>query len=170
MFYNFFPYFSGGVHSRPRRFFWQQYGSNWTLHYAAADKNHRGILCHKISCSDITAMQERFRKEQCTWKKDNCTFGGKISVDRKCDRYPQRSTSFIVWYNSWEYSKFTGTPGGIPRKINTSPLTRNCYFKNICLRILHDDVKLFPYKIQIFRRQISQNKAEGETFCKDIHQ
>ena len=32
------------------------------------------------------------------------------------------------------------------------------------LRILHDDVKLCPCKIQILRRQTDQNKAEGEKF------
>ena len=62
VFYNFFPYFSGGV----GRFFCHQYGSNWTIHYAAADKNHRGVLSHKISSSHIVAMQERFWQEQCT--------------------------------------------------------------------------------------------------------
>ena len=36
------------------------------------------------------------------------------------------------------------------------------------LRILHDNVKLFSYKIQILWRQTDQNKAEGETFCEDI--
>ena len=38
------------------------------------------------------------------------------------------------------------------------------------MRILHDDLKLFPYKIQILQRQTDQNKAERETFCKDIIQ
>ena len=38
------------------------------------------------------------------------------------------------------------------------------------LRILHDDLKLFPYKIQILQRQTDQNKAERETFCKDVIQ
>ena len=38
------------------------------------------------------------------------------------------------------------------------------------LRILHDDLKLFPYKIQILQRQTDQNKAERETFCEDISQ
>ena len=48
----FFPYFSGGVDSRHGRLFWHQYGSNWTIYYAATDKNHRSVLCHKISSSD----------------------------------------------------------------------------------------------------------------------
>ena len=38
------------------------------------------------------------------------------------------------------------------------------------LRIFHDDLKLFPYKIQILQRQTDRNKAEQETFCKDIIQ
>ena len=38
------------------------------------------------------------------------------------------------------------------------------------LRILHDDLKLFRYKIQIFQRQTDQNKEERETFCEDISQ
>ena len=64
---HFFPHFSGRVDSRHGRFFWHQYGSNWTIYYAAADKNHRGVLCRKISSSDTAAMQERFWQEQCTW-------------------------------------------------------------------------------------------------------
>ena len=61
----FFPYFSGSVDSRPGRFFWHRYGCNWILYYAAADKNHRGVLCHKISSSDTAVMQDRFWQEQC---------------------------------------------------------------------------------------------------------
>ena len=92
VFYNYFPYFSGGVDSRPGRFFWHQYGSNWTIYYAAVDKNHRGVLCHKISSSDTAAMQERFWQEQCTWYKDNSTFGGEILGDRKCSRCPTKAS------------------------------------------------------------------------------
>ena len=92
VFYNFFPYFSGGVDSRPGRFFWHQYGSNWTIYYAAADKNHRGVLCHKISSSDTVAMQERFWQGQCIWWKENSTFGGQILGDRKCSRCPTKAT------------------------------------------------------------------------------
>ena len=36
------------------------------------------------------------------------------------------------------------------------------------MRILHDDLKLFAYKIQIFQRQTDYNKVERETFCEDI--
>ena len=131
VFYNLFQYFSDGVDSRPGRFFWQQYGSNWTLYYAAPDENHRGVLCRKISSSDTAAMQERFWQEQCTWWKDNSTFGGQFSEDRKRGRCPQRSTLFIVRCNSWEYLEFMGTPWGIPQKINTPSLTRNWHFENI---------------------------------------
>ena len=61
----FFLYFSGGEDSRPGRFFWHQYGSNWTLHYTA-NKVHGGVLCHKISSFDTVAMQKRFWQEY-TW-------------------------------------------------------------------------------------------------------
>ena len=97
VFYNFFPYFSGDVDSRSKRFFWHQYGSNWTIYYAAADKNHRCVLCHKLSSSNTVAMQEKFWQGQYTWQMDNSTFGGQVSGDRKCSRCPQnpqRSTSF----------------------------------------------------------------------------
>ena len=88
----FVPYFSGGLDSRPGRFFWHQYGSNWTIYYAAADKYYQGVLCHKISSSYTAAMQERFWQEQCTWQKENSTFGGEISGDRKCSRCPTKAT------------------------------------------------------------------------------
>ena len=152
------------------RLFWHQYGSNWTLHYAAADKNHRGVLCREISSSDTAAMQERFWQKQCTWWKDNSTFSGQISEDRKCGRCPQRLTLFIVRHNSWEYSEFTGTPWGFPRKSTRRLSQENGISKTSVLRILHDDLKLFPYKIQILQRQTDQNKAERETFCGDISQ
>ena len=100
VFYNFFIHFSGGVDSRPGRFFWHQYGSKWTLYHPAADKNHRGVLCHKVSSSDTAAMPERFWQEQCTWWKDNSTFGAQISKDRKCGRCSQRPRPFIVRHNS----------------------------------------------------------------------
>ena len=41
--------------------------------------------------------------------------------------------------------------------------------RTFVLKIFLDDVKLFPYKIQILQRQTDQNKVEGETFCEDIH-
>ena len=38
-------YVQGYIVSRPGGFFWYQYRLNWTIYYAAADKNDRGILC-----------------------------------------------------------------------------------------------------------------------------
>lgn len=38
------------------------------------------------------------------------------------------------------------------------------------LRILHDDLKLFPYKIQLLQSQTDRNKAERLAFCQDISQ
>ena len=87
-----FSYFSGGVESRPGRFFWHQYGSNCTICYAAVDKNHWGVLCLKTSSSDTAAMQERFWQEQCTWYKDNSKFGGQILGASKCSRCPTKAT------------------------------------------------------------------------------
>ena len=149
VFYKFFPYFSGGVDSRPGRLFWHQYGSNWTLYYASGNKNHCGILYCKISSSDTAAMQERFWQEQCTWWKDNSTLGGQISEDRKCGWCPQTPASFIVRHNSWEYSVSKGTPWGIPHKINTHLSQETGISRTSVLRILHDDLKLFAYIIQI---------------------
>ena len=57
-----------------------------------------------------------------------------------------------------------------PRKA-TCRLSQETYVsRKPFLRILHNDLKLFPYKIQILQRQTDQNKAERETFCKDIIQ
>ena len=63
----FFHIFWDGVDSRPGSSFWHQYGPNWRIYYIAGDKNHQGILCHKISSSDTVTMQKRFWQEQCTW-------------------------------------------------------------------------------------------------------
>ena len=57
---SFFLSFSGGLDSMPGRFFWHQYGSNWTIYYAAADKNLRSIFCHKTSSSDVALMLRDF--------------------------------------------------------------------------------------------------------------
>ena len=115
-------------------------------------------------------MQERFRQEQCTWYKENSTFGGLIFKDRKCGRCPHRPTLFITWHNSWEYSKFTGTPWRIPRKSTWHFSQEAVISRTSVLRILHDEVKLFLYKIQILQRLPDQNKAEGETCYEDICQ
>ena len=65
----FFPYFSGGVNNRPGRLFWHQYGSKWTLYYAAADKiietyfAAKSVLKNSKNLpknSDTAAMQEYF--------------------------------------------------------------------------------------------------------------
>ena len=54
-----------------------------------------------------------------------------VAKFRKCGRCPQRLASFIVRHNSWEYSKFTGTPWRIFQKMNTPSPTRKFYFENI---------------------------------------
>ena len=138
------------------------------LYYTAADKNHQGMLCCKISSSDTVAVQQRFWQKQCTWWKDISTFGGQISEDRNWDRCRQRPTLFIFQHNSWEYSKFTGHHEESPWKPTCCLSQETGISTNSLLRILHDDLKLFPYKIQILQRQTDQNKAEQETFCKDI--
>ena len=114
VFYNFFSIF----------FKWCR--QHWMLYYAAADKNHWRVLCRKISTSETVAMQEKFWQEQCTWQKDNSTFGGQISGDRKCGKFPQRpQCSTLLSHNSSEYTEFAGTPWGISQKINTPSLRRN---------------------------------------------
>ena len=139
--YNVFPNFPGGVDSRLGRFFWHQYGSKWTLYYAAADKNHLRVLCRKISSSDTAAIQEKFGHEPYIWWKGNSTFGGQISEDRKCGRCSLRPRSFIIRHNSWEYSEFTGTPWGFPRKSTRRPPQETGISRTSVLRILHDDLK-----------------------------
>ena len=37
---------------------------------------------------------------------------------------------FIVWHNYWEYSEFTGTPWGFPRKSTRRLLQENISFKD----------------------------------------
>ena len=88
VFYNFFPHIfqvvlTAGLGDSfdTRRFTTQQ-----------PTKNHRSVLCDKISSFDTAAMQERLWQGQCTWQKDNSTFGGQILRDRKCSRCPTKST------------------------------------------------------------------------------
>ena len=71
-----------------------------------------------------------------------------------------------------------------PKRIETlrgclqeSPRKSTCRFsqevgisKTSVIRILHQDLKLFPYKIQILQHQTEQNKEEWFTFCQDISQ
>ena len=57
-----------------------------------------------------------------------------------------------------------------PRK-STRRLSQETGISKISiLRILHDDLKLFLYKIQISQRQTDENNSERETFCEDISQ
>ena len=108
-------------------------------------------------------------EEKCTWWKDNSTFGGQILEDRCVLNFRiewqmlTKPRSFIVWHNSWEYSEF-------PRKSTRGLSQENGISRTSVLRILHDDLKLFPYKIQILQRQTNRNKAERKTFCEDISQ
>ena len=58
-----------------------------------------------------------------------------------------------------------------------TPIKLTCYLsqetgvsKKSFSRIFHDDLKLFPYKIQVLQRQTDQNKAEQEAFYKYIIQ
>ena len=99
---------------------------------------------------------------------DGRTIQRLVAKFRKTDARKPRS--FIVRHNSWEYSEFTGTPWGFPRKSTRRLSQENGISRTSVLRILHDDLKLFPYKIQILQRQTDQNKAERETFCEDISQ
>ena len=55
-----------------------------------------------------------------------------------------------------------------PRKPTRRLSQKTGISKTSILRILHDDLKLFPYKILILQRQTDQNKAERETICEDI--
>ena len=57
-----------------------------------------------------------------------------------------------------------------PRKLTRRLSQETVISRTSDLRIFHDDVKLFPYKILILRRQTDQNKAEGEKFCEVICQ
>ena len=66
--------------------------------------------------------------------------------------------------NLWEYHE------DFPRK-STRCLSQETGISRLSvLRILHDDLKFFPYKIQIWQRQTDQNKAERETFCEGVNQ
>ena len=104
----FFPYFSGGVDSRPGRFFWHQYGSKLTLYFAGADKNHQGVLCRKISSSDTAAVQEIFGRKNVPdgrtiqrlvakfWKTDACSIS---ELSGRCSQSRDRSSFGIILEN-----------------------------------------------------------------------
>ena len=57
-----------------------------------------------------------------------------------------------------------------PRKSTRRLSQETGISRKTVLRIIHDDLKLFPYKIQISQRQTDLNKAEWETFYEDISQ
>ena len=156
---NFFPYFSGGVDSRPGRFFWHQYGSKWTLYYAAADKNHRGVLCRKISLLGRNNVPDRRTIQRLVakfWKTASV-------VDDHKGR--DRSSFGIIPEN---IQNLRERHEDFPRKSTHHLLQETGVSRTSVLRILHDDLKHFPYKIQILQRQTDQNKAEPETYWEDI--
>ena len=134
------------------------------LYYAAADKNHWGVLWCKISSSDTATMQGRFWQKQCTWWKDQFWKTESAADDHK----------------GWHRSSFGIIPENIqslrecyeesPRKSTCCLSQETGILRKSFLRILHDDLKLFPYKKQILQRQTDQNKAARETFCKYIIQ
>ena len=57
-----------------------------------------------------------------------------------------------------------------PRKSSRHLSQKTGISRTSVLRILHDHLKHFPYKIQILQRQTGHNKAEQETLCEDINQ
>ena len=57
-----------------------------------------------------------------------------------------------------------------PRKSTLCLSKETGILRTSVLRILHDDLKLFLYKVQILQRQTDQNKAELETLYEDISQ
>ena len=83
-------------------------------------------------------------------------------------------------YKGWNLSSFDIIPENIqnlrgcheesPRKSTCCLWQETGILRKSFLRMLHDDLKLFPYKIQVLQRQTAQNKAERETFCKDINE
>ena len=50
-----------------------------------------------------------------------------------------------------------------PRKSTLCLSKETGILRTSVLRMLHDDLKLFPYKIKVLQRQTDQNKAERET-------
>ena len=165
-----FPYLSGGVDGRPGRFFWHQYGSNWTLYYAAADK----IIAAYFASKSVLLTQRQCRKD----------FGTNSVPDRRtiqCLVVKFRNTGSVADAHKDQHrSSFGIIPENIqnlrerhvesPRKLIRPLLQETGISRTWVLRILHDDLKLLPYKIQILQRQTYQNKAEREIFCEDTSQ
>ena len=115
-------------------------------------------------------MQERFWQEQCTWWKDSLTFRGQILEDRKCGRCPERATSSKSSIIPENIQNLQECHEESPRKSTRRLSQETGISRTSVLRILHNELKLFRYKIQILQRQTDQNKAERETFCEDISQ
>ena len=120
VFYNFFPYFSGGVDSRPGRFFWHQYGSKLTLYFAGADKNHQGVLCRKISSSDTEAMQEIFGRKNVP---DGRTIQRLVAKFRKTD-----ACSISELSGRCSQSRDRSSFGIIPENIQNFPENQHAVF------------------------------------------
>ena len=83
-------------------------------------------------------------------------------------------------HESRHHSSFSITPENIQnlrerheeshRKSTCSHSQETGISRTSVLRMLNDDLKLFPFKIQILQRQTDQNEAERETLCEDISQ
>ena len=83
-------------------------------------------------------------------------------------------------HKGWHRSSFGTIPENIqnlPERHEESHRKSTCHLsqetgisRTSVLRIFHDDLKLFRYKIQTLQRQTYQNEGERETFCGDISQ
>ena len=132
------------------------------LYYAAADKNHRVLLCRKISSSDTSAIQERCWQEQLPNGRTIQRFVAKF----------QKTGSVADAHKGQECSSLSTIPENIQnlrqrhedfhRKSTVCLSKETGILRTSVLTILYDDLKLFPYKIQILQRQTDQNKAERE--------
>ena len=144
MLYNSFPYFSGGVKSRPGRFFWHQYWSNWTLYYAAADKNHWGVVCRKISSYDTKAIRKDFGRNNVPDEK---------TIQRLVAKF-RKTASVADAHKGRHCSSFGIIPENIqhlrerheesPRK-STRCLSQNWHFDNISF----DDPPWWPWALSL---------------------
>ena len=92
----------------------------------------------------------------------------------------QKTGSVADAHESRHHSLFSITPENIQnlrerheeshRKSTCSLSQETGISRTSVLRMLNDDLKLFPYKIQILHRQTDQNEVERETLCEDISQ
>ena len=139
------------------------------LYYTAADKNHWGVLCCKISSSDTATMQKDFGRNNIPDGKTMQHLMAKFCktgsvADAHKGQHPSFSIILENIQNLQECHEESPTKSTC-RLSQETDVSRKSFF-----RILHIDLKLFPYKIQILQWQTDQNKAEWETFCKDIIQ